>query len=389
MASTEPTTTPRVAANDASSVGASTPGVAKTVVVVLFGGRSSEHSISCATAGGVLSAIDRSRYDVVPVGITVEGAFTLQPDDAARFELDAETLPTVVDNGTRIQWPESSTTRELTVTEPDGTTRLLGEVDVVFPILHGPFGEDGTVQGLLELTGLPYVGAGVLASSLGMDKHFTKTVLQAAGVVVAPWRTVRRRDWDAAPERVAADVEALGYPLFVKPARAGSSVGVSRVDSPAGLPAAMRKAFAEDHKVLVESAVVGREIECAVLGGRDGAPPRTSVAGEIVLAGDTFYDFESKYLGAPGADLVCPADLAPGDLTEMQRLAALAFEAIDGTGLARVDFFLTDDGWVVNEVNTMPGFTPISMFPACWLASGLSYPELIDELIALGLETER
>ncbi|WP_371740047.1 D-alanine--D-alanine ligase family protein [Frigoribacterium sp. VKM Ac-2836] len=363
--------------------------MARTVVVVLFGGRSSEHSISCATAGGVLSAIDRTRYDVVPVGITVDGAFTLQPDDAKRFALDAETLPTVEDNGTRIHWPESSTTRELTVTDSDGSTRLLGEVDVVFPILHGPFGEDGTVQGLLELTGLPYVGAGVLASSLGMDKHFTKTVLQAAGLAVAPWRTVRRRDWDAEPERVAGDVEALGYPLFVKPARAGSSVGVSRVDSPTELGAAMAKAFVEDHKVLVESAVLGREIECAVLGGRDGASPRTSVAGEIVLASDAFYDFESKYLGAPGADLVCPADLAPDELAEMQRLAALAFEAIDGTGLARVDFFLTDGGWVINEVNTMPGFTPISMFPACWLASGLSYPELIDELIALGLETER
>jgi D-alanine-D-alanine ligase len=399
MATSDPTPTTAAVATDpdvtspaATAPGATDPssvGPAKTVVVVLFGGRSSEHSISCATAGGVLSAIDRERFEVVPVGITAEGAFTLQPDDASRFALDAETLPTVVDNGTRVHWPESSTTRELTVTEADGSTRLLGGVDVVFPILHGPFGEDGTVQGLLELTGLPYVGAGVLASSLGMDKHFTKTVLQAAGVAVAPWRTVRRRDWDAAPDRVAADVEALGYPMFVKPARAGSSVGVSRVDSPAELRAAMAKAYAEDHKVLVESAVVGREIECAVLGGRDGASPRTSVAGEIVLASDTFYDFESKYLGAPGADLVCPADLSGDELAEMQRLAALAFEAIDGTGLARVDFFLTDDGWVINEVNTMPGFTPISMFPACWLASGLSYPQLIDELIALGLETER
>ncbi|MBF4599989.1 D-alanine--D-alanine ligase [Frigoribacterium sp. VKM Ac-1396] len=389
MATSDPTPTTDPGATAPGVTDPSSVGTAKTVVVVLFGGRSSEHSISCATAGGVLSAIDRERFEVVPVGITAEGAFTLQPDDASRFALDAETLPTVVDNGTRVHWPESSTTRELTVTEADGSTRLLGEVDVVFPILHGPFGEDGTVQGLLELTGLPYVGAGVLASSLGMDKHFTKTVLQAAGVSVAPWRTVRRRDWDAAPERVAADFEALGYPMFVKPARAGSSVGVSRVGSSGDLAAAMAKAFAEDHKVLVEAAVVGREIECAVLGGRGGTAPRTSVAGEIVLAGDTFYDFESKYLGAPGADLVCPADLRGDQLAEMQRLAALAFEAIDGTGLARVDFFLTDDGWVINEINTMPGFTPISMFPACWLASGLSYPELIDELIALGLETER
>lgn len=376
--STDTTSTPAAAGN--------TP---KQTVVVLFGGRSSEHAISCATAGGVLAAIDRTRFDVVPVGITREGAFTLQPDDASRFALSADTLPEVVDNGTRVHWPESAESRELSVVEPDGGVRLLGRVDVVFPILHGRFGEDGTVQGLLELVGLPYVGAGLLASSVGMDKHFTKTVLQEAGIAVAPWRTVRRREWLAEPSAVADAVAALGFPVFVKPARAGSSVGVSRVDSAEQLAAAMEVGLAEDHKVLVESAVVGREIECAVIGGRDGGAPRTSVGGEIVLGGDAFYDFESKYLGAPGADLVCPADLSPDELAEMQRLAALAFESVDGTGLSRVDFFLTDDGWVINEINTMPGFTPISMFPACWLASGLSYPELITELIELGLETER
>jgi D-alanine-D-alanine ligase len=383
--STDPTSPAETSAETAASA----PTGHKQTVVVLFGGRSSEHAISCATAGGVLSAIDRDRYDVVPVGITRDGAFTLQPDDAAAFALSSDSLPGVVDNGTRVQWPESASSRELSVVEPDGSVRLLGAVDVVFPILHGRFGEDGTVQGLLELVGLPYVGAGLLASSVGMDKHFTKTVLQAAGIAVAPWRTVRRRTWQDAPAQVSADVAALGFPVFVKPARAGSSVGVSRVDSEAGLAAAMEVGLAEDGKVLVEAAVVGREIECAVLGGRDGGAPRTSVGGEIVLGGETFYDFESKYLGAPGADLVCPAELAPDDLAEMQRLAALAFEAVDGTGLSRVDFFLTDDGWVINEINTMPGFTPISMFPACWLASGLSYPELITELIELGLETER
>ena len=362
---------------------------ARQRVVVLFGGRSSEHSISCATAGGVLAAIDRERFDVVPVGITSEGAFTLQPDDAALFALDAAALPVVRDNGTRVRWPETAGSRELSVVEADGSVRLLGDVDVVFPILHGRFGEDGTVQGLLELVGLPYVGAGLLASAVGMDKHFTKTVLQQAGIAVAPWRTVRARDWQASPEAVAAEVAALGYPLFVKPARAGSSVGVSRIDRPDQLAAAMAVGLAEDVKVLVEAGVVGRELECAVLGGRDGGAPRTSVAGEIVLGSDAFYDFESKYLGGAGADLVCPAPLDDADLAEMQRLAALAFESIDGTGLARVDFFLTDSGWVVNEVNTMPGFTPISMFPACWLASGLSYPELITELIELGLETDR
>ena len=380
------TTTPATTAAPATEAPAPAE---KQTVVVLFGGRSSEHSISCATAGGVLAAIDRDRFEVVPVGITREGAFTLQPDDAALFALDAESLPEVRDNGTRVRWPETAASRGLSVVEPDGGVRLLGDVDVVFPILHGRFGEDGTVQGLLELVGLPYVGAGLLASAVGMDKHFTKTVLQQAGIAVAPWRTVRRAEWTSAPEAVAAEVASLGFPLFVKPARAGSSVGVSRVDRPDQLAAAMQVGLAEDHKVLVEAGVVGREIECAVLGGRDGGAPRTSVAGEIVLSDETFYDFESKYLGGAGADLLCPAPLSDDELAEMQRLAALAFESIDGTGLARVDFFLTDEGWVVNEVNTMPGFTPISMFPACWLASGLSYPELITELVELGLETDR
>ena len=380
------TTTPATTGAPATGVPAS---VEKQTVVVLFGGRSSEHSISCATAGGVLAAIDRDRFEVVPVGITREGAFTLQPDDAALFALDAESLPEVRDNGTRVRWPETAASRGLSVVEPDGGVRLLGDVDVVFPILHGRFGEDGTVQGLLELVGLPYVGAGLLASAVGMDKHFTKTVLQQAGIAVAPWRTVRRAEWTSAPEAVAAEVAPLGFPLFVKPARAGSSVGVSRVDRADQLAAAMKIGLAEDHKVLVEAGVEGREIECAVLGGRHGGAPRTSVAGEIVLSDETFYDFESKYLGGAGADLLCPAPLSDDELAEMQRLAALAFESIDGTGLARVDFFLTDGGWVVNEVNTMPGFTPISMFPACWLASGLSYPELITELIELGLATDR
>ncbi|MCU1526966.1 MAG: D-alanine--D-alanine ligase [Frondihabitans sp.] len=358
-------------------------------VVLLFGGRSSEHSISCATAGGVLAALDRSKYEVIPVGITREGAFTLQPDDAEAFALNADVLPTVTDNGTRVRWPESAATRELTMTDVEGVVSSLGDVDVVFPILHGPFGEDGSVQGLLELVGLPYVGAGILASAVGMDKHFSKTVLQQAGIDVAPWLTVRAREWRDHRAVVEERTEELGWPVFVKPARAGSSVGVSKVSSLAGLAAAMDVALAEDNKVLIEAAVVGRELECAVLGGRDGGAPRVSVAGEIVLGGDKFYDFESKYLGAPGADLVCPADLTAGELADFQDLAARAFDAIGGAGLARVDVFLTAEGFVVNELNTMPGFTPISMFPACWLASGLTYPALLDELIQLGVETER
>jgi D-alanine-D-alanine ligase len=354
-------------------------------IALLFGGRSSEHSISCATAGGVLGAIDRDRYDVIPVGITRDGAYVLESDDAGRFALGAGALPVVEDNGTRVRWPASSRTRELTVVE-GGAERSLGDVDLVFPILHGPYGEDGTVQGMLDLVGLPFVGNGVLASALGMDKHFTKTVLEAAGIPVAPWVTITQRDWATDPELWGRRIRSLGYPQFVKPARAGSSVGVSRVTEESGLPAALATAFAEDGKVLVERAIVGREVECAVLGGRAGGAARASVAGEIVVTGRDFYDFEAKYRDAPGVELVCPADLREGELAEMQRIAVRAFEAIGGAGLARVDFFLTETGFVVNEVNTMPGFTPISMFPKCWLASGLSYPALIDELIALALE---
>jgi D-alanine-D-alanine ligase len=259
----------------------------------------------------------------------------------------------------------------------------------VFPILHGRFGEDGTVQGLLELVGLPYVGDGVLASAVGMDKHFTKTVLAQAGVPVAPWRTVLPGEWERDADAVLGSVGHLGWPLFVKPARAGSSVGVSRATDRDSLARAIDVAFAEDGKVLIEQAIGGREVECGVLSGRAGGPPRVSVAGEIVTAPGTFYDFDAKYLDPDAAQVVCPTELPPGRLEEMQLIAATVFDAIGASGLARVDFFLTDDGFVVNEINTMPGFTPISMFPKCWIASGVDYPELIDELIALGLETVR
>ncbi|MEN2742016.1 D-alanine--D-alanine ligase family protein [Microbacterium sp. X-17] len=357
----------------------------RVAVALLFGGRSSEHSISCATAAGVLAAIDRERYDVIPVGITHEGAFTLQPDDAARFALNVDVLPEVEDNGSRIVWPESSSSRELAVVAADGTRSSLGAVDVVFPILHGPWGEDGTVQGMLDLVGLPYVGSGVLASALGMDKHFTKTVLQQAGIPVAPWQTVTAYQWASDRAAVAGSAELLGLPAFVKPARAGSSVGVSKVTSWDDLGAAIDTALAEDDRVLIESAVVGREVEIAVLGGRPGEPARASVAGEIVITGRDFYDFAAKYLDAPGIDLVCPADLTDAELAEMGDLGVRAFDAIGAEGLSRVDFFLTEDGFVVNEINTMPGFTPISMFPRCWQETGLTYPDLIDELIQVAL----
>ena len=293
-------------------------------------------------------------------------------------------MPEVVDNGTRVIWPDSASSTTLRVTDAAGT-RVLGEVDVVFPIVHGPFGEDGTLQGMLDLIGLPYVGSGVLASALGMDKHFTKTVLMQAGVPVAPWRTITADALAANPEVAKTALSELGCPAFVKPARAGSSVGVSKVSTPSQLAEALAIAFAEDHKVLIESGLVGREIEVAVLQDRPGRATRASVAGEVIVSGRDFYDFAAKYEGAVGIELVCPADLSSDELAEMQELAIRAFDAIGGGGLARVDFFLTADGWVVNELNTMPGFTPISMFPSCWLASGYTYPRLIDELIEVAI----
>ncbi|MDY0912378.1 D-alanine--D-alanine ligase family protein [Rathayibacter festucae] len=358
----------------------------KLAVAVLFGGRSSEHSISCATAAGVLRAIDRDRFDVIPVGITADGAFVLEEDRPEKFALDANALSRVEDNGTRVRWPESALSRELTVTAADGSVRSLGDLDVVLPILHGPWGEDGTVQGMLELVGLPYVGSGVLASALGMDKHFTKTVFRAAGIAVAPWYTVTEAEWRDDPSDAAAALDELGLPAFVKPARAGSSVGVSRVDERSQLDAALEEAFAHDSRVLIESAIVGREVEIGVLGGRHGATARASVAGEVVVSGGGFYDFEAKYLGMKGVELVCPADLTEDELAEMRALAVSAFTAIGAEGLARVDFFLTADGFVINEINTMPGFTPISMFPRMWGASGVDYPDLISELLDLALE---
>lgn len=338
----------------------------------------------------MLGAIDRDRFAVIPVGITREGVFVLEQDDPARFALDAERLPEVVDNGTRVIWPMPGEGRQLRVRRDDGSVESLGDVDVVLPILHGVHGEDGTMQGFLDILEIPYAGGGVLDSAICMDKHFMKVALQAAGIAVAPWLTVRASRWAAEADEVRADVEALGYPVFVKPARAGSSVGVSKVHDETELDEAMRLALAEDDKVLIEVGMTGREIEVAVLEGRNGGPARVSLPGEIVLTTREFYDFEGKYLGGDGAEVVCPADLTEDEIERIRDVAARVFEAVDGRGLARVDVFLTPDGdIVVNEPNTMPGFTPISMYPKCWIASGLSYAELITELIELGLERAR
>ncbi|MCZ4066564.1 D-alanine--D-alanine ligase [Microbacterium sp. NE2HP2] len=359
--------------------------MATTTVAVLFGGRSSEHSISSATAAGVLRAIDRERYRVIPVGITREGAFVLEDDDADKFALNPERMPEVVDNGTRILWPEPGGRRELRVRRDDGSVEALGEIDVVLPILHGPHGEDGTIQGFFDTLQLPYAGGGVFDSALCMDKHFMKIVLQAAGIPVAPWVTVEETRWRRDPDGVRVDAAGLGFPSFVKPARAGSSVGVSKVHEAAELDAALELAFAEDGKVLIEPAIVGREVEVAVLEGRGEDSARASLPGEIVLTTREFYDFEGKYLGGDGAEVVCPADVTADEIEALQNMAVAAFTAVDGRGLARVDFFQTADGLYVNELNTMPGFTPISMFPKCWIASGLSYSDLIAELIEVAL----
>jgi D-alanine-D-alanine ligase len=359
----------------------------KKTVVLLFGGRSSEHGISCVTAAGVLRAIDRTRFDVIPVGMTKQGATVLmQEDDLANYQLAAGALPEVLDNGTRVLWPASTNTRSLTVIDQSGSVRTLGHADAVLPMLHGPYGEDGTVQGMLDLIDLPYVGSGVLASALCMDKHAVKTMLADAGIAVAPWRTVTRDQLARDPELLSSLDEGLNYPLFVKPARAGSSVGVSKVLDADGMPAALELAFAEDRTVLIESGVTGREVEIAVLEGRGDAAPRASaVIGEIVFTGREFYDFEAKYLGGAGVELELPANVTDDEYAAIREAAVLAFEVTQCAGLARIDFFLTEQGPVLNEINTLPGFTPISMYPRLWEASGLDYTSLITELIELAM----
>jgi len=359
----------------------------KINVVVLFGGRSSEHSISCATAAGVLGAIDRERYNVIPVGITQQGVFVPAIYDAEHWSLTAGELPVVKFEGKTVVWPFDGS-RELEVVDEAGARHILGTFDVVFPVLHGPFGEDGTVQGFLELVGVPYVGNGIFASAAGMDKEFTKALLLQAGVPASPHAVIRRSQWLDDPETSLARVRELGpLPVFVKPARAGSSVGVSKVKNWDDFADAISVALEHDSKVVVERGLVGRELECAVLSSFDSAPTRVSVAGEIIMHGREFYDFEAKYRD-DSAELVVPAALSPQQLAQMQDIARRAFAAIGGRGLARVDFFLTDDGFFVNEINTMPGFTPISMYPKLWQASGVAYPALIDALIALALVRE-
>ncbi|MFC7402680.1 D-alanine--D-alanine ligase family protein [Citricoccus sp. GCM10030269] len=358
-------------------------------VLVLFGGRSSEHPISCITASSMLTSMDPTRYEVIPVGITTTGQWTGFEADPGTWNLPGGQLPHV---------PEPSDPLSLHVTA-EGTHELVsaasgesrGFIDVVFPLLHGPFGEDGTLQGQLEMAAVPYVGAGVLASAVGMDKHFMKIAFQAAGLRVGPWETITDRQWATQREAVLDRVAGLGFPLFVKPARAGSSFGISRVGDRTELTTAIEEARRFDPKVVVEAGIVGREIECAVLDGHGSQSPRASLPGEIVVhdgsSGHEFYDFEAKYQDGGAADLSCPAELPDEAIERVQELAVRAFDAVDAEGLSRVDFFYTPEGdFILNEINTMPGFTPISMYPAMWERSGLAYGELVDELLSLALE---
>ncbi|WP_189081941.1 D-alanine--D-alanine ligase family protein [Mangrovihabitans endophyticus] len=353
----------------------------KTRVAVVFGGRSTEHAISCVSAGSVLGALDPDAYEVVPVGITREGAWVLPTADPSRLSIADGRLPEITgQSGAAVVLPADPTSNGLMVVDPaDGVSSLAG-VDVVFPVLHGAYGEDGTIQGMLEMAGVPYVGANVFASAAGMDKEFTKKLAAAEGIPVGPYAVLR-----AGCSLSEADKERLGLPVFVKPSRAGSSYGINKVSDWAELDAAVAEARQIDPKVLVEAAIVGREIECGVLEGEAGGAPEASLLAEIVVSGHEFYDFEAKYL-EDGDAYRLPADL-PAEVTrQVQEYARRTFTALDCAGLARVDFFVTDDQQVLlNEINTMPGFTPRSMFPLMWAATGLEYPKMIDRLIRTAL----
>lgn len=337
-------------------------------LALIFGGRSAEHGVSVVSARSVAGALDPARYEIVPMAIDRQGAWA-----------DPETATHVLE--------ESGDTPDL-VMPFKGTLRLDqrligGDLDVVFPVLHGPYGEDGTIQGLLEILGLAYVGCGVAASAVCMDKGLTKRLLAQAGLPTAPWIEVDAARWARERIPVEREIVELGFPVFVKPARLGSSIGISRVGHPEDLAAAIEKALSHDRRVVAERGVDGREIEVAVLGN---GSPEASVTGEVI-PGHEFYDYEDKYLD-DACELLAPAPLRPGETAGARRLAVAAFQTLGCEGMARVDLFLerSTGRFLVNEVNTIPGFTSISMYPRLWGLSGLAYPELLDRLVALALQ---
>jgi D-alanine-D-alanine ligase len=343
-------------------------------VGVLFGGRSGEHEVSLASAASVIRGLDPDKYEAVPIGITKEGHWLI---GTGAQKMLSELLRT----GQRVMMNADPTDAALIPLDRSGGGHRL---DVVFPVMHGTFGEDGTIQGLLELAGLPFVGAGVLGSAIGMDKDVSKQLLRAANIPVVPWITVQRSEWERNPNEIRKSIEKrFKYPVFVKPAALGSSVGMTKVHSRAELAPALNLAAEFATKILVERAVVAREIEVSVLGNHD---PKASVPGEIVPHRE-FYDYAAKYL-EEGTQLLIPAKLTPAQVRKIQKDAVDAFRVLELSGMARVDFFLEKKGGklYLNEVNTIPGFTSISMYPKLWEASGIPFRELIDKLIALALE---
>jgi D-alanine--D-alanine ligase len=386
----------------------------KIRVAVVFGGRSAEHAISCVSASNILGAIDRDRYEVIPVGIATDGRWVLTTDDPGRLAIQGGELPSVeavAEPGTEIAARLDRGESGLVVTGPavgllpgqeTVVPRGLGEVDVVLPLLHGPYGEDGTLQGLLEMTGTRYAGAGVLASAVGMDKEYMKLIFAARGLPVGPYVVIRDRDWRVAAgrdalapraaterKRVLDEIGELGWPVFVKPARGGSSIGTSRARDDAELEEAIENARRHDRKVLVEAAIEGMEIECAVLEGIDGGPPDASLPAQVLVGGDAdYYDFQAKYLESD-TGVAIPPPIPAAHIEQIRQLACAAFDAVSCEGLARVDFFYTPAGQIlVNEINTMPGMTPASAFPKMWEASGLPLPQLVDRIIQTALRRE-
>ncbi|MEN9711564.1 MAG: hypothetical protein RL441_1556 [Actinomycetota bacterium] len=355
---------------------------ARPVVAVLFGGRSSEHSISCLSAASVLAAIDSAAYEVIAVAISRDGRMFVHSGNPADLAKVGDRLPEVQATGQQVLLSTDPTIRGFVSVDGSTLSAAFTSVDVVFPVLHGPYGEDGTIQGALEFASLPCVGSGVFASAAAMDKAHMKSMFVAHKLPVGPFEVISMAQWKRDANQCLDRIDAMGYPVFVKPSRAGSSIGITKVKSRADLTAAIEAAQAHDPKVIVEASIDGmREIECGVLVDADGIA-RASLPAEIIVTGaHEFYDFDAKYL-EDSAQLVVPAELDSVTTSRVQAAAIAAFESLDCEGFARCDFFvLANGGVIINEVNTLPGFTSISMFPRMWQATGLSYPEIVATLI--------